>query len=181
VRRDVLIEGKPTTDGRLVMPGAVRFPDEAIPVTAGSADRTQPNSLVGKAIDLHRDGGLVSCTIVLSQDDTPDLRTCSVTADLGDVKWARLVDDDGTETRVVRDAVLRAVHLSEGPNAWPELDPQPNSEWVEQVADAMVRKHLNRPEAPGAADDFVESAVRTTVADVVLLMQGALQVRDFDG
>lgn len=50
---------------------------------------------------------------------------------------------------------------------------------AEELADLLIRKHLNWPDAPGIADDFVASVVRTTVADTLLVAEGSLFLEDF--
>jgi hypothetical protein len=119
-RVEVAIEGVPTDDGsRLIEREALRFVDGPVPVTAPGPDGEYASRLVGTATDFERDGDVVSCEVSLSKGfDHIDLRRTNAHIEIDDVTFDR---GDG-DPMTVKDGLLRAVFLSDGPHSWSALD-----------------------------------------------------------
>jgi hypothetical protein len=95
MRVELITEGVDTY-GTIVLPGGLTLPPNGVIVT------TLPGRPVGTAVDLQRDGDIVSAEIVFIDDDHPDPDECAVYVDITDAVWVH---------GVVETAVLQGVSL----------------------------------------------------------------------
>jgi hypothetical protein len=111
-RTEVAIEGKPSVDGRLVEPGALKWPMDPVPVRAGGAEAAV---IVGKADRFARDRGTVSCRVLLREGAVGREHNAHL-----DVRLDKSRREDAL--LVVEDAKILGLYLTPAPGAWPELD-----------------------------------------------------------
>lgn len=117
----VAVEGRPTTDGRLIEHGALTFPDEPVPVTG--PPREFLSSVLGSATNFGRDDGdgVVWCDITLMAGREVPLRYTPA-LDVRDPDFHRPDGDEGV--LALRSARVASVHLLTGADrsAWAELN-----------------------------------------------------------
>lgn len=116
-RIDLAIEGKETPDGRIIVQGALHWPeDETVPVTMQVG---REMLAVGKAGTFRRqEDGTISAFVEVEEEYASTLRHRSVQIAVDRV---HSTEDEGLLT--VRSARLTNVHLMPGfTNAWPDLD-----------------------------------------------------------
>lgn len=109
-RRVIAFEGKPTIDGRLILPGAITVDNESIPVTTDWYRTTN-----GKATKFERneDTGEISMDIWTSVEMPYGMNT--------HVSLFELVSHTGeNDVMVIESAVLKGIFLSTGLSAWTE-------------------------------------------------------------
>jgi hypothetical protein len=119
-RVDLCYEGLATRDGRRVEPGALRFWDDYVPVTA--RDGGHLNEVVGRASAFERreveEGrNVVSAVVELRAGLMYEVDAVNRHVELTDVDMR----EEG-DLYVVTGAVLRGIFLSRGPGGWPTLD-----------------------------------------------------------
>jgi len=125
-RVDFAVEGLPSADGRYVAPGALRFPDAPVPVTARTFGADDPRGvalgIVGKAEAFERrEGGLVSALVTLREGADPALLGMNTHMEVDDVTYG----ESGVDRLTFGSARVRGLFLSPGPSAWPDLDVAP--------------------------------------------------------
>lgn len=113
-RRVVAIEGKRTVDGRILMPGSIKFDKKSIPVTTDGY-----YTVVGKATDFERNDetGEISLDIITKYDFPDDINAHISLYELVCKKSSY----DNDEDMVIESGTLVGIFLSIGGSAWPEL------------------------------------------------------------
>ena len=87
------VEGQPTTDGRLIAHGALRWPDHSVPLTADFGGK-----VIGEVSRIWRDGNLIRCegTTFDSLDAGQGLAVgCTIDKFEADMELATLLSGDG--------------------------------------------------------------------------------------
>ena len=119
-RVPLAVEGVPTGDGRLLLPGALRWPDEGVPVTmpTANANGQTVSQVVGWATNFSRDDGVISGDVTLEDTWEGSIRNHS--AQIA-VHHVHKTEADGVLR--IHGCDLTNVHLMPGfTNAWPQLD-----------------------------------------------------------
>lgn len=119
-RIPLAVEGVPTGDGRLLLPGALRWPDEGVSVTLNVPKEGGPSlsEVVGHADNFGRVDGVISADVSLFAGWERSIRNHSAQIS---VHHVHRTEADGL-LRIHRCDLVN-VHLMPGfTNAWPQLD-----------------------------------------------------------
>ena len=114
-RKVVAFEGKPTVDGRLILPGALTVEYRPVVVTIGPVTAYDPNQIIGKAIDFERNDetGAISFDVITEKELSEKLN--------GHMFCTNLVYHMDNDVMIIEEATIRQIYFSESPQGWSSL------------------------------------------------------------